>query len=275
MTTEADIPLPPEERPRRHRLVPRSTLEAKYQRRYANPAVATYALAVRDVVENCPDIGPIDTWQKLADRIYKPRSERDRAGSRKKLARLRKRLSRHFTAESKGPPWQTVVLVVEHVLPAALRQATLNHFAELYTLARDEEPPTGTRGDRAERSTEARTGSDLERRLQQRIEELEQTVVAHRVEISQLRADLASQSMSGGPAPDALPRQRDPLNGPPPNTRHFPPSQARAGGSAHDRYRAPRLDTGTVGLPGQSREQPPQLAPEPWHTRGHNLRNRP
>ncbi|MEK8108803.1 hypothetical protein NKG94_35780 [Micromonospora sp. M12] len=122
MTTEADPPFPAEERTQRHRLVPRAILEAQYRKRYHNPAVSAYALAVREIVEACPEIGPIDTWQKLADRSCPPRPDRDRASRTKKLTRLRKKLSRHFTAESKGPPWQTVVLVVDHALPAELRR---------------------------------------------------------------------------------------------------------------------------------------------------------
>ncbi|MET8040724.1 hypothetical protein ABZU25_07645 [Micromonospora sp. NPDC005215] len=264
MTTEDGVPLPQEERTRRHRLVPRSVLEAKYQQRYDNPAVSTYALAVRDVVENCPEIGPIDTWQKLADQICLPRPDRDRSLWRKKL-------SRHFTAESKGPPWQTVVLVVEHALPPEARRQQLAHFAELYALARGEKPPTGTRDERAEGATGALSGPDLERELRQKNTDLERKLLACMVEISKLRADQAGQSLGGDLAPDALPRQREPLSGPPagtPNTRHFPTSQARAGGSTHGHYRAQRLDTGSIGLPGQ----PPYLTDEPWHSRN-NLRN--
>lgn len=272
MTTEVDMPLPPEERIRRHRLIPRSVLEAKFQQRYDHPAVSRYALAVRDAVEMCPEIGPIDTWQKLSDRICLLRPERDRTAWRKKL-------SRHFTAESKGPPWQTVVLVVEHALPPEDRRQKLAHFAELYALARGEKPPTGTRDERAEDATEARGGPNVEREPCQKCTDLERRLLACMVEISTLRANQAGQSLSRDPAPDALPRQREPLSGPPagtPNTRQFPPSQARAGGSAQGHYRAPRLDSGSVGLPGQSRGELPHLTHEPWHNRQpkpQNLRN--
>ncbi|GAB3949511.1 hypothetical protein GCM10027614_48460 [Micromonospora vulcania] len=149
-----------------------------------------------------------------------------------------------------------MVLVVEHALPAELRQQKLAEFARLYEFARGEKPPTGDRDERAEDAVEPRSGPDTERKLLQRIAELERKLLASRVEVSQLRADQAAQSLGLSPAPDDLPRQRAPLSGPPagtPNTRHFPPAQARGGGSAESHYRQPRLDMASIGLPGQSR----------------------
>ncbi|MEV4386467.1 hypothetical protein AB0J68_12275 [Micromonospora sp. NPDC049580] len=230
--------------------------------------MSEYGLAVREIVETCPEIGPIDTWQKLADRIHTPRSDPDRSSRRKKKSLLRKKLSRHFTAESKGPPWQTVMLVVKHALPPELRRQRLAHFAELYELARGEKPPSGVRDERAEDDTEGRGGEDVEERLRQRIADLERERLDLRVEVSKLRSALAARSL--GPTSDDLPRQHEPLTGPSsgaPNTRHFPTTQPRGGGSVQSHYRAPRLDTGSPGLPGQRRGMPPHLVDQPWHGR--------
>ncbi|MFI6227136.1 hypothetical protein ACIBCR_07415 [Micromonospora echinospora] len=120
----------------RRRLVPRTQLAADYQAVYGSPAVAAYALAVRDIVEGCPTIGPVDTWRRLANRICRDNPYRNRD-------KWRRNLSRHFTTESKGPPWQTVVLVVDHALPEPERAAALDRFADLYEAARGERPPTG------------------------------------------------------------------------------------------------------------------------------------
>ncbi|WBB78288.1 hypothetical protein O7606_18895 [Micromonospora sp. WMMD882] len=122
----------------RRRLVPRAELAAALRSRYGSAAVADYALAVRDVIENCPGIGAVDTWSRLAGRVCRNRSAHDRD-------RYRKRFSRHFTVETEGPPWQTVVLVVRHALPREERDAALARFAELYEAARGERPPTGER----------------------------------------------------------------------------------------------------------------------------------
>ncbi|MGC4744986.1 hypothetical protein ACLQ28_04900 [Micromonospora sp. DT201] len=272
MTTEADVPLPAEERTRRHRLIHRSVLEAQYLQRYGNPAVSVYALAVRDVVEQCPEIGPIDTWQKLADWICRARSDRDQA----KLSRLRKKLSRHFTAESKGPPWQTVMLVLDHVLTPEFRQQKQAEFTKLYRLARGEEPPTGLPDERAEGRPGAQSGSHIEDKLRRRIAELEREVLDGRVEVSQLRANLSAHSTSCGLVPDTLPRQREPLGDlqtGTPNTRPFPTSQARDSAQGH--YRGPRLDTKSVEIPGQSKGEAPYLVGDSWPGRRPSLRNRP
>ncbi|MFE9193212.1 hypothetical protein ACFYL6_26790 [Micromonospora sp. NPDC007208] len=270
MTTEADPPLPSEERTQRHRLVPRAILEAQYRKRYHNLAVSAYGLAVREIVEACPEIGPIDTWQKLADRSFPPRPDRDGASRAKKLTRLRKKLSRHFTAESKGPPWQTVMLVVDHALPAELRREKLAQLADLYELARGEKPPIGTRDERSEEATRAQGGQDLVQRLRQRIAELERRELALMVEVSELRGEQVGQPVSHAPRSDELPRQREPLKGPPtgtPNTRHFPTSQTRTGDPAQGHYRgAPWLDTSFVALREQSRVEPPSLVDRPWHS---------
>ncbi|MFG1649119.1 hypothetical protein ACGFIE_04275 [Micromonospora sp. NPDC049275] len=218
--------------------------------------MAAYALAVRDIVETCPEIGPIDTWQRLADRIYTPQSDPDRPARIRKQTLLRKKLSRHFTAESKGPPWQTVVLVLKHALPAELRPEKQAQLAALYEQARGEEPPTGDHPGRAEDATGAFAASAVERDLRRENHELKQQLADCMVEVSKLRADKALTSLGRGPTSDDLPRQREPLSGSPArtsNTRHFPTAQARGGGSVESQYRAPRLDTVTFGLPGQSR----------------------
>ncbi|MEU8332494.1 hypothetical protein [Micromonospora sp. NPDC048839] len=244
--------------------------------------MSAYALAVRQIVETCPEIGPIDTWQRLADRIYTTQSDPDRASRSRKQSLLRKKLSRHFTAESKGPPWQTVMLVVKHALPPELRRQWLAELAELYELARGERPPNGVRDERAEDRAEVRDGRDLERCLREKIADLERECLDLRVEVSELRAAQTARPL--GPTSDDLPRQREPLSGsssPTPNTRHFPPSQARAAGPAPSHYRAPRLDTGSPGLPGQNRGELPRLVDQPWHPRQpqldtpHNLRQHP
>ncbi|MFG2052066.1 hypothetical protein ACGFIW_32135 [Micromonospora sp. NPDC048935] len=230
--------------------------------------MSAYALAVREIVETCPEIGPIDTWQKLADRIYTPQSDPDRASRSRKQSLLRKKLSRHFTAESKGPPWQTVMLVVKHALPPEFRRQWLADLAELYELARGERPPNGVRDEPAENRTEVRDGHDLERCLRQKIADLERECLDLRVEVSELRAAQTTRSL--GPTSDDLPRQREPLSGsstPTPNARHFPPNQARAGGPAQSHYQAPRLDTGSPGLPGQNRGDLGRLVDKPWHVR--------
>ncbi|MEU0547096.1 hypothetical protein [Micromonospora sp. NPDC005979] len=244
-----------EEHTRRHRLVSRSKLEAQHAQRYHNPAVATYALAVREIVANCSEIGPIDTWRKLADLVHTPRTDPDRASRSRKQLRLRKKLSRHFTAESKGPPWQTVMLVVKYALPPEFRRERLAQFAELYELARGEKPPNGVRDDEQD---ENGAGEDVEQRLRQRIAALEQERLDLRVEVSKLRATAGLDTTSND-----LPRQRDPSSGPStgaPNARHF-----RAGGPVPGNHRAPRLDTGGPGLPGQSRGERPRLTDQPWH----------
>ncbi|MFI5928833.1 hypothetical protein ACIA3K_23075 [Micromonospora sp. NPDC051543] len=251
MTNEA------EERTRRRRLVSRSKLEAQYAQRYHNPDVAAYTLAVREAVE--AEIGQVDTWQRLADRIHPPTSDPDRASRARKQSRmLRKKLSRHFTAESKGPPWQTVMLVVKHAVPEEFQQQRLAYFAELYELARGEKPPTGDRPEFA-----AGTGSlddpTTARALRQEIDELNERLKACMVEVTELRTAITARHLGPGPTSENLPRQRDPSTGAL-NARHF-----RVGGPVPGNHRAPRLDTGGPGLPGQSRGELPRLADQPWH----------
>ncbi|WP_422753975.1 hypothetical protein [Micromonospora sp. WMMD708] len=137
MLSDTSTPTPVRGRHQRHWLVPREHLAAGYAARYGSPAVSEYALAVRDLVEQAPEIGAVDTWSRLAERICRDRPGRDRDT-------WRKRLSRHFTTETKGPPWQTVVLVVECTVAPADRQATLRRFERLYEAARGE-PPTDRR----------------------------------------------------------------------------------------------------------------------------------
>ena len=135
MTPHNITPPPAGEQHQRHRLVARALLAAGYESRYGSTAVSAYGLAVRDVVESCPEVGPIDTWSRLSERICRDRPGRNRDT-------LRKRLSRHFTTETKGPPWPTVVLVVEYTVPKADRAATLDHLGRLYEAAREERPPS-------------------------------------------------------------------------------------------------------------------------------------
>ncbi|MET8090017.1 hypothetical protein [Micromonospora sp. NPDC005220] len=246
-----------EEPTQRRRLASRSKLEAQHAQRYRNPAVATYTLAVREAVE--AEIGQVDTWQRLADRIHPPTSGPDRASRARKQSRLlRKKLSRHFTAESKGPPWQTVMLVVKHAVPEELQRQRLAYFAELYELARGEKPPTGDRPE-AEDGTGTLDDPATARSLRQEVDELKERLVACMVEVSELRTAIAARHLDAGPTSENVPRQRDPSTGAP-NARHF-----RAGGSAPGHYRASRLDTGFPGLPGQSRGEPPHLTDQPWH----------
>ncbi|MFF3869433.1 hypothetical protein [Micromonospora sp. NPDC001898] len=138
MTSDTSTSPSPRGWHRRHWLVPRERLADEYESRYGSTAVSAYGLAVRDLVEGCPGIGAVDTWSRLAERICRNKPARDRDA-------WRKRLSRHFTAETKGPPWQTVVLVVECIVAEAEREDTLGHFEQLYEAARGERPPSGHR----------------------------------------------------------------------------------------------------------------------------------
>ncbi|MFI1196160.1 hypothetical protein ACH4T9_23325 [Micromonospora sp. NPDC020750] len=138
MTSDTSTSPSPRGWHRRHWLVSRERLADEYESRYGSTAVSAYGLAVRDLVEGCPGIGAVDTWSRLAERICRNKPARDRDA-------WRKRLSRHFTAETKGPPWQTVVLVVECIVAEAEREDTLGHFERLYEAARGERPPSGHR----------------------------------------------------------------------------------------------------------------------------------
>ncbi|GGM50964.1 hypothetical protein GCM10011608_39810 [Micromonospora sonchi] len=131
MTTDNAEPLPAQGRTPRHRLTPSDQLAAAYLRRYKDPAVAEYALAVRDLVER--HIGPVDTWSRLAERLCQ--------GGKREKRIWRKKLSRHFTAECKGPPWQTVDRIVKCIVPSPGRPALLAEFGRLHNAARGEPPP--------------------------------------------------------------------------------------------------------------------------------------
>ncbi|MGC4808384.1 hypothetical protein [Micromonospora sp. DT233] len=120
----------------RHRLLPPERLAAAYDERWRSPAVSAYALAVRAVIEDCPEIGPVNTWSRLAERICQGRPGRDRDVWRKKL-------SRHFAPELKGPPWQTVEMIVRYVVPESEREATLGRFKRLHDAAREGSPRKG------------------------------------------------------------------------------------------------------------------------------------
>ncbi|MFD0820803.1 hypothetical protein ACFQ0D_21395, partial [Micromonospora zhanjiangensis] len=218
MTTDAGVPSVDRGQRQRHRLVPREQLAAEYATRYGSPEVATYALAVRDVVEGCAAIGPVDTWRKLADLIRHGRPARDRA-------RWRKKLSRHFTAESKGPPWQTVVLVVRHAVPETDRAATLARLGRLYQAARGDEPPTGShpgpggdnRGAPGDPVGPERSLAELNREnahLRRIVADKDRMVADRDREIVRLRAELRGrrQDAPGGRPlpPQAPPPAREP-----------------------------------------------------------------
>ncbi|WP_428962763.1 hypothetical protein [Micromonospora fluostatini] len=117
----------------RHRLADRASLAEAYTSRHGLE-VAAYALAARDLVEGCGAIRPVDTWSQVANEICAGRPKRDRE-------RFRKRLSRHFTPETKGPPWQTVELVAGVTVPdRSQREAKLKHLALLHRKARGDWP---------------------------------------------------------------------------------------------------------------------------------------
>ncbi|TDC59852.1 hypothetical protein E1258_16610, partial [Micromonospora sp. KC207] len=274
MTSDTNTPSSAPAWHRRHWLVPREQLAAEYESRYGSPAVSAYGLAVRDVVERCPGIGAVDTWSRLAERICRDRPGRDRDT-------WRKRLSRHFTAETKGPPWQTVVLVVECTVPADEREAALGHFERLYEAARGERPPSGPRpadgtthpdagvepdaGDPARPVTDAagtrpddRTRTTVAHLLQENAT-LRRRLAASEAEIDLLRAALRSPARPAGQGrsrhrplggegrPEDLPGQREsaPPTGTPRggrNTRHFPVGPAATNDAPAGRHRPPRLD---------------------------------
>ncbi|WP_229399029.1 hypothetical protein [Micromonospora okii] len=259
MTSNRTSPFPAREQHQRHRLVPRETLAADYEKEYGSAAVADYALAVRDLVEQCPEIGPVDTWSRLAQRICRGRAARDRKN-------WRKRLSRHFTTESKGPPWQTVELVVKHTVPEPDRAATLRRLGLLYEAARLEKPPShadGTTGDGG--TTEGGVGNRpgavddaLYRRARQRIAALERELAATRAEADRLRAQLRApgrqagqgpsrhRPLGEGPLPKDMPRQRDSsAHGGPPRVGRNPGRFAAAPASRMPRLDQVWLDPGT------------------------------
>ncbi|NBE82369.1 hypothetical protein [Micromonospora rubida] len=277
MTSDTSTSPPPQGWHRRHSLVSRERLADEYEARYGSAAVSAYGLAVRDLVEGCPEIGAVDTWSRLAERICRDRPRLDRDA-------WRKRLSRHFTAETKGPPWLTVVLVVECIVPEADRETTFSDFARLYEAARGERPPSGLRHGTADPAhpdaldaLDAEAGAD-------RPDERTRTTIAHLVrENALLRKKLAAnqaenellrhalnaparQAVRGSSRhrplgsearPEDVPRQRGsvPPVGPPRggwNTGRFPAVPPAAGqlpatpATTNDapagRHRSPRLD---------------------------------
>lgn len=204
MTSENKEPLVA----RRRRLVPRDTLAADYLARYGSPAVAEYALSVRDVAENCPRIGPVDTWSRLARQVARQRRRVD-------WQQLRRRLSRHFTAETKGPPWPTTVLVVEFALSVERRQPELDRLAWLYRAARGEWPPTGQPGGTEAAGNDAGRIAQLEREnahLRERLEtsELEAAYWRSHRRRSAERAPNSGPVPPGGGAAELLREARNP-----------------------------------------------------------------
>ncbi|MBQ1074136.1 hypothetical protein KBX06_13335 [Micromonospora sp. C31] len=225
----------------RHRLVPRARLAADYEARYGSAAVAAYGLAVRDVVEGCPEIGPVDTWSRLAELICRERPGRHRNT-------LRKKLSRHFTAETKGPPWPTVVQVVEFTVAPGERPALLDHLGRLYEEARKEKPPSEGREPAGPHVDPGADAGRTARREQQEIASLKQQLADSRAENARLRAARHAAGRLAGPGraphrppaavprPQDVPRQRDPST----------PATASHGGRNPGRFTAnpptPRLD---------------------------------
>ena len=218
MTANAEAAMPPDQsRIPRHRLVPREKIYADCRAKYGTDEVADYLLAVRDEVERCPDIGGVDTWSRLERRLGRAAGKRNQR---------RKALSRHFTLESKGPPWQTAMLVVRHVVTPDRREEVQARFAELYQAARGERPPTGHPStsvgqadgpvDRARRKKpdEAQVTGDpasVIADMQQLLTDLLEEVAAARKDVGQRRARLPrprdGQLRSGQPA--GVPQQQN------------------------------------------------------------------
>ncbi|WFE63181.1 hypothetical protein [Micromonospora sp. WMMD714] len=266
MTSGTGTPTPPTGRHQRHCLVPREQLAAGYVSRYGSTAVSAYALAVRDLVELSPEIGAVDTWSRLAARICDNRSGRT-------WATWRKRLSRHFTTETKGPPWQTVVLVVTHTVAEADRAATLGRLERLYEAARGE-PPTKRRRAVDDQphpeGVDRRTAPDeadpipgdayrIIARLRAENASLRRTLAARNALLRAITGATGQAAPGGGhrPAPrvggpDDVPRQREaaPLDGLPQKDRnpgHFPVGPIPTNDAPAGRHRPPRIDT--VSLP--------------------------
>ncbi|MBM7077621.1 hypothetical protein [Micromonospora humida] len=269
MLSDTSTPTPARGRHQRHWLVPREHLAAGYAARYGSPAVSEYALAVRDLVERSPEIGTVDTWSRLAERICRNRPGRDRDT-------WRKRLSRHFTTETKGPPWQTVVLVVECTVAPADRQATLRRFERLYEAARGEPPtdrrptdgrahPHGPGPQVTSPDGSTPTTDDAGRIIAQLRAEnavLRRTLAAREAENDLLRATIKTANRTtpkGHPhrAPDGGNHPADPsgreaalLDGPARKDRnpgHFPAGPTPTNDAPAGRHRPPRIDT--VSLP--------------------------
>ncbi|WP_328341631.1 hypothetical protein [Micromonospora sp. NBC_00421] len=274
MTSDTSTPTPPTGRHQRHCLVPREQLAADYESRYGSKAVSEYALTVRDLVELSPEIGAVDTWSRLAARICDRRSGRT-------WATWRKRLSRHFTTETKGPPWQTVVLVVDHTVAETDRAATLRRLERLYEAARGE-PPTKRRpatddpvrpggvDPGATPDGVDPTGDDAHRIIAQLRTEnaslrtenasLRRTLSAWKARNDLLRATVEatrtgrprSGPLDGGSRPGDVPRPRettllDGLARKDRNPGHFPAGPAPTNDAPAGRHRPPRIDT--VSLP--------------------------
>ncbi|OWV03920.1 hypothetical protein B5D80_21700 [Micromonospora wenchangensis] len=299
MPSHTSTPSPARGRHQRHWLVPREHLAAGYAARYGSPAVSEYALAVRDLVEQAPEIGAVDTWSRLAERICRNRPGRDRDT-------WRKRLSRHFTTETKGPPWQTVVLVVECTVAPADRETTLHRFERLYEAARGEPPtdrrtrPTGPAGPGASRPDPTGPGASrpgpagdgdsrpgpagfdvrpdpagedartLVAHLLRENASLRRTLTAREAEISLLRAalDAPARRPTGGPSGDGTTTSRRQASAATAhkdrNPGHFPPGPTPTNDAPGGRHRPPRIDQVTprldvVGLPTHHPTHRPHL----------------
>ncbi|SCL15915.1 hypothetical protein [Micromonospora inyonensis] len=250
----------------RRRLVPRGELAADYLATYGSATVAEYALAVRDVVESCPGIGPVDTWRRLAERICRDHPYRD-------PGRWRRDLSRHFTTESKGPPWRTVVLVVEHTLPQPERAAALHRFADLYEAARGERPPTGDgphpSGDGATTPGSAvldqRVLARLRHenaRLRRQLAIVQERLAAREAENGRLRAALDRRGSGHGQPPDgrSVEQQRGSRN-----DGHFPAGSAEPGPARTGRRHVPRPDAVALERPGTVSDEATWWIEGVWH----------
>ncbi|MEU7616208.1 hypothetical protein AB0B27_08950 [Micromonospora rifamycinica] len=272
MTSDTGTPTPPTGRHQRHCLVPRERLAADYAARYGSTAVPEYALAVRDLVELSPEIGAVDTWSRLAARICDKRSGRT-------WATWRKRLSRHFTTETKGPPWQTVELVVRHTVAEADRAATLRRLERLYEAARGEpptrRPPTAdgpTRPEGVDPGATAPDGADLTGQDAHRIisqlraenASLRRALAVRKAQNDLLRAAIETRTretrtgrphdrpLDGGgqPAGTSPPRESTLPDGPARKDRnpgHFPAGPTPTNDAPVGRHRPPRIDV--VSLP--------------------------
>ncbi|MEV0324927.1 hypothetical protein AB0H63_00550 [Micromonospora echinospora] len=146
MTNDNGVP-PGRRRRTRHRLTDRDRLAEQLTRHWGDSEVATYALAVRDLVEQHVRIGPVDTWRRAAVELAcaqaRPYGEQAVRRARKdegNLRRLRKKLSWNFGVRSRGPRWPLVELLVRHLVPAEEQPETRIRLADLHRAARGRYP---------------------------------------------------------------------------------------------------------------------------------------
>ncbi|MEU4566074.1 hypothetical protein [Micromonospora sp. NPDC023956] len=184
----------------RHRLTDRDRLAEQLTRYWGDSEVATYALAVRDLVEQHAGIGPVDTWRRAAVEIAcaqaRPQGEQAVRRARKdegNLRRLRKKLSWNFGVRSRGPRWLMVELLVRHLVPADEQRVTRRRLATLYRAARGRYPK-GFLPDAPDPVPAPAPGAGeapLVEMLQRQQTELRDRLDASQAEVLRLRADLA------------------------------------------------------------------------------------